>query len=265
MYKKFELLKKYFSELDGVAIAFSGGVDSTFLLKVAHDILQDKVIAITAESKFIPQREIIESENFCKSEGIRQIFFYADILNVDGIKNNPRNRCYICKKEIFTQIKNIAAANNIFTVAEGSNKDDEGDYRPGMRAIAELQIKSPLREVGLYKKEIRELSKILNLKTFDKPAFACLATRFVYGEEITENKLRMIDNAEQILSENNFKQFRVRLHGNLARIEILPEDFYRLIELHEKISAQIKNLGFDYVTLDLQGYRAGSMNNFSTQ
>lgn len=262
MYKKFDLLKKYFTELDGVAIAFSGGVDSTFLLKVAHDILQDKVIAITAESKFIPAREIIEAENFCKSENIKQIFLHADILKIADIKNNPRNRCYICKKEIFTQIKNIAAANNIFIVAEGSNKDDEKDYRPGMAAITELNIKSPLREVGLYKNEIRALSKELNLKTFDKPSFACLASRFVYGEEITENKLRMVESAEQILFDNGFKQFRVRLHDKLARIEILPADFIRLIENHENISAQIKNLGFDYVTLDLQGYRTGSMNYF---
>ena len=260
MKTKFENLKKYFRELGSAAIAFSGGVDSTFLLKVAHDILKDKVIAVTAVSKFVPPREIDEAKNFCLSENIRQIFLPVDVLSVEGIKFNPKNRCYICKKEIFTQILKVAESENIFCVAEGSNKDDEGDFRPGMQAIEELKIKSPLREVGLWKKEIRLLSKELNLPTFDKPSFACLASRFVYGEEITEEKLQMIDEAEKILLKEGFKQFRVRLHGKLARIEILPAEFEKLIRLHEKISADFKNFGFDFVTLDLQGYRTGSMN-----
>ena len=260
MLNKLEKLKKYFRELGSVAVAFSGGVDSTFLLKVAHEVLQEKVIAVTVTSEFVPPREIEEAKNFCRAENIRQIFLNADILKVADIKSNPKNRCYICKKEIFSQILKLSEAENIFCVAEGSNKDDEGDYRPGMQAIAELGIKSPLREVGLFKSEIRALSKELNLPTFDKPSFACLASRFVYGEEITSEKLKMIDSAEEILLREGFKQFRVRLHDKLARIEILPEDFEKIIRLGKNISAEFKNLGFNFVTLDLQGYRTGSMN-----
>ena len=262
MLTKLQNLKNYLRELRSVAVAFSGGVDSTFLLKVAHDVLAEKVVAVTAVSKFVPQREIDETENFCRAENIRQIFLPVDVLSVEGIKNNPTNRCYICKKEIFSKILRVAEENKIFCVVEGSNKDDEGDYRPGMKAIEELQIKSPLREVELYKNEIRALSKKLNLPTFDKPSFACLASRFVYGEEISAEKLQLVDNAEQILLDEGFKQFRVRVHRNLARIEILPTDFEKLIKLHEKISVQFKNLGFNFVTLDLQGYRTGSMNIF---
>ena len=260
MLTKLENLKKYLRGLKSVAIAFSGGVDSTFLLKVAHNVLSDKVIAVTAVSKFVPQREIDESKNFCKAENIQQIFLPVDVLSIAEIKNNPPNRCYICKKEIFTQILKVAGEKNFLYVAEGSNKDDEGDYRPGMKAIEELKIKSPLREVELYKSEIRELSKKLNLPTFDKPSMACLATRFVYGEEISEEKLLMLDRAEQFLFDEGFKQFRVRLHDKLARIEILPDDFEKLIKIHEKVSVKFKDLGFKFVTMDLQGYRTGSMN-----
>jgi len=256
--EKFSALKKILRELGSVAIAFSSGVDSTFLLKVAHDELGENAIAITAASNLYPQRETDESKNFCKREKIRQIIF--DVNNLQEIENNPPNRCYICKKNIFAQIKKIAAKNKILHVAEGSNMDDITDYRPGMKAIAEFEIKSPLREAELYKSEIRELSKKLNLPTADKPSFACLASRFVYGEKITSEKLLQVERAEEFLREKNFKQFRVRIHGNLARIEISPTDFEKILPLREDIVKNFKNLGFDYVSLDLQGYQTGSMN-----
>ena len=260
MYKKFENLKKNLRSLQSVAVAFSGGVDSTFLLKVAHDILGDKAIAITATSEFFPEREIEEAENFCRAENIRQIFIRENILSVENISQNPENRCYICKKNLFAKILQVAAENKISCVAEGSNMDDMGDYRPGMKAIEELDIKSPLRVATLSKSEIRALSKALNLPTFDKPSFACLASRFVYGENITVEKLQMVDAAENFLHSKNFKQFRVRIHNKIARIEILPAEFEKLLNLREEIISKFKSCGFNYVTLDLQGYRVGSMN-----
>ena len=262
MNEKFASLKKYLSELGSMAVAFSGGVDSTFLLKVAHDLLGEKVIAVTAASKALPARELEVTKNFCQTENIRQVIFNSDELISEIFLRNPKDRCYICKRAIFEKILSIAAENNIAHVVEGSNMDDTGDYRPGMRAIAELEIRSPLRQVGLWKKEIRALSKDLNLKTWDKPSYACLASRFVYGESITPEKLTMIDKAEEFLIDAGFKQVRVRLHGNIARIEILPSDFDKFMEknFREAVDAQFKNYGFDFVTLDLQGYRVGSMN-----
>ena len=263
IYEKYERLKEYLKELGSVAVAFSSGVDSTFLLKTAHDVLGDKAIAITASSNLFPRRELKESSAFCKSENIRQVIFNVDELAIDGFRNNPKNRCYLCKHALFTKIKEIAAKNNLACVAEGSNMDDNGDYRPGLQAIAELDIKSPLRHVELYKQEIRDLSKELGLTTWDKPSFACLASRFVYGETISEDKLNMVDSAEELLRSKGFKQFRVRIHGDMiARIEILPSDFDKLMQTatREEIVNKFKKYGFKYVSLDLQGYRTGSMN-----
>ena len=206
MNEKFASLKKYLSELGSMAVAFSGGVDSTFLLKVAHDLLGEKVIAVTAASNALPARELEVTKNFCQTENIRQVIFNSDELISEIFLRNPKDRCYICKRAIFEKILSIAAENNIAHVVEGSNIDDTGDYRPGMRAIAELGIKSPLRQVGLWKKEIRALSKDLNLKTWDKPSYACLASRFVYGESITPEKLTMIDKAEEFLIDAEASQ-----------------------------------------------------------
>ena len=262
--QKFDALKNFLASLESVAIAFSGGVDSTFLLKTAREVLGENVLAVTVSSDLIPPREIDFTKKFCSEENIRQIICNFDEFEIKGFAENPKNRCYICKREIFSKIKKIAAENKIFYVAEGSNRDDNSDYRPGLLAIKELEIKSPLQTAELYKNEIRELSKILNLTTWQKPSFACLASRFVYGEKITREKLSMIGQAEEILFNLGFKQFRVRIHEKIARIEILPADFEKFlsVEIREEINSKFKALGFSYVALDLEGYRRGSMNKF---
>lgn len=252
MDKKLEILKKYIKSLDKAAVAFSAGVDSTFLLKIAHEILGDNVVAITAKSDFFPQREIEGAINYCKKEGIRHKLIELEIKN--EISENPPNRCYLCKKEMFKNFLQFSK-----NILEGSNVDDTRDYRPGMQAVKELGIKSPLLEVGLTKREIRILSKEFNLPTAEKPSFACLASRFVYGEKITPQKLKMIDSAEEYLLNKGFRQIRVRLHNNIARIEALPDEFEKLLEIREDISYRLKNLGFVYVTMDLDGYKTGSM------
>lgn len=262
LHEKKEKLQTYLKELGSVAVAFSSGVDSTFLLKVAKDTLHDRVIAVTAKSCSFPARELKEATAFCEEEGIRQIVIESEELSIDGFRQNPKNRCYLCKHELFTKIADVAKENGIEYVAEGSNLDDNGDYRPGLVAVAELGVKSPLRYAGLTKEEIRVLSKEMGLPTWDKPSFACLASRFVYGETISEEKLRKVDAAEQLLLDLGFHQVRVRIHGNIARIEVLPEEISKLTsdEVRSEVYNTFKKLGFDYVTMDLAGYRTGSMN-----
>ncbi len=260
--EKFTNLKEYIRQLGSVAIAFSGGVDSTFLLKTAYDVLGDAVIAVTASSCSFPKRELEEAKAFCKREGIRHFVCESEELHIEGFAENPKNRCYLCKTELFTKIKAIAGEHNITFIAEGSNMDDNGDYRPGLIAVKELGIKSPLREVKLNKDEIRQLSKELGLPTWNKQSFACLSSRFVYGETISEEKLHMVDAAEQFLLDLGFHQVRVRIHGMIARIEITASEFEKLFKegCCEAINQKLKGIGFTYVTLDLGGYRMGSMN-----
>lgn len=262
IYQKKKALEEYLLSLGSVAIAFSSGVDSTFLLKVAHDLLGDGAIALTVHSKSFPGRESKEADAFCEREGIRHEIVNVEELSIPGYADNPPNRCYLCKKELFQSMIKRAQELGFSHVAEGSNVDDEGDYRPGLLAIQELQVKSPLRKAKLTKEEIRILSKELNLPTWNKPSFACLATRFPYGERITEEKLSMVEEAEQELFDLGFEQFRVRIHGNIARIEVKPDAFGKVLQSNvaARLNAKLQQVGFRFVTLDLGGYVMGNLN-----
>lgn len=260
--EKYEKLKNHLSSMQSVAVAFSGGVDSTFLLKTAHDVLGDNCVAVTVRSLSFPERERKEAEEFCKKEGIQQIECESEELSIEGFAQNPPNRCYLCKKELFGKMKALAEEKGLTCVVEGSNLDDMGDYRPGLQAIKELGIISPLREAGLSKADIRAVSEVLGLSTYNKPSFACLSSRFVYGETITPEKLRMVDAAEQLLLNLGCRQARVRIHGSLARIEVLPEEFPIILQEENRthIISLLRGMGFTYITMDLAGYRTGSMN-----
>ncbi|MCR5211403.1 MAG: ATP-dependent sacrificial sulfur transferase LarE [Lachnospiraceae bacterium] len=260
--EKYELLKDNIGGLGSLAVGFSGGVDSSLLLAVAQDVLSDNVIAVTSVHVSVPERELNEAKEFCSERNIRHFISRIDPMEDEEFRHNGPERCYFCKRRIFTEIKRIAKENGMAFVAEGSNMDDNSDYRPGHRAVEELSVRSPLREAGLYKQDIRLISKAMGLLTWSKPAYACLASRFVYGEEITEEKLHMIDMAEQFLIEQGFLEERVRLHGNLARIEVPARDIERLAsdKVREAVYKRFKEIGFLYVTIDALGYRQGSMN-----
>ncbi|MBL4935671.1 ATP-dependent sacrificial sulfur transferase LarE [Clostridium sp. YIM B02515] len=260
--QKFQKLKDILKEIGSAAIAYSGGVDSTFLLKVAHDELGEKIVAVTAKSSTYPEREYKEAQKYIAQFGAKHITIVSEELEIEGFAKNPVNRCYFCKTELFGKVRQEADKYGLKHVLDGSNFDDIGDYRPGMKAAKEQGVRSPLKEAELTKNDIRELSKMLNIPTWNKPSFACLSSRFPYGNEITVQKLTMVDKAEQFLMDMGFNQLRVRHHGDIARIEVAPEDRVKFfdVEVMDKVGSEFKKIGFKYVTLDMLGYRTGSMN-----
>ena len=259
---KYGQLKDRIASFGKAAVAFSGGVDSVFLLYAAREALKDQVLALTVLLHAVPRREQQEARAFCEAHGIRHRLETVDEFQIEGFADNPPNRCYLCKRALFGRMLAAAREEGFEVLMEGSNMDDQGDYRPGLQALKELHILSPLRDAGFTKAEIREMSRRLGLPTWDKPSMACLASRFVYGERITPQKMEMVEQAEEYLSKLGFAQRRVRMHGNLARIELLPEDIGRLMAdgRYRQAEQKLTSLGFAYVTLDLGGFASGSMN-----
>lgn len=260
--EKYENLKKYIKELGSAVIAFSGGVDSTFLAKVCKDVLNDSCLAVTATSSTYPEREFKEALELAKEIGIRHKIIKSEELEIEGFSKNPIDRCYYCKSELFSKLKKVADDEGIEYVLDGTNADDTGDFRPGRRAAKELGVKSPLLECGFTKDDIREMSKRLGLPTWNKPAYACLSSRFPYGQEITSEKLSMVEKSEEYLLNLGFVGFRVRHHGDIARIELNPDQINMMLDenIRKKVVSKLKEIGFKYVSLDLEGYRTGSMN-----
>ena len=263
--RKVETLTAELRSMVSVCIAFSGGIDSTLLAKVAHDTLGDQMAAVTILSRFVPQREVSEAAAWCAAEGIRHKTISVDELTIPHFCENPPDRCYHCKHALFARMLDWSREQGYAALVEGSNLDDEGDYRPGMRAIAELGIRSPLRSAGFTKHDIREAARGLGIPYWDKPPAACLASRIPYGEAITAEKLAMVERAEEYLHHEGFTQLRVRMHGSkgtVARVEVPEKDIARLME-HEtrvKFTRYFRELGFAYVAVDTTGFRSGSMN-----
>lgn len=246
--------------MKSVLIAFSGGVDSTFLLKVAKDTLGDNVLAVIAESPTYPEGEVRWAVELCEMLGVRRKVIQTDEFADENFVANPKERCYFCKKELFSKLLQIAKEHNIPYVLDGSNFDDKSDYRPGTQAKQELGVRSPLMELGFTKADIRKFSKELGLPTWDKPSYACLASRIPYGTKITEDILEKVGQGEKFLRSLGFKQLRVRHHGNICRIEVDQDSIAQAMDLKDEISKKFEDLGYTYVTLDLKGYRTGSMN-----
>ena len=257
--EKYELLKSKLKDMGKVVIAYSGGVDSNFLLKVASDELGKNAIAVTIHAMMHSYREMEEAKEYTKQFGVKHEVIKVDNFDEKGFIENSKKRCYYCKCAVFNMIKDYAAKN----VLDGTNLSDLGDYRPGLKALEELNVVSPLKDSGLTKEEIRILSHRLNLKTYNKPSFACLASRIPYGDKITKEKLKLVEEAENYLQDLGFRQYRVRLHNDIARIEVAKDEMNKFFddEMMKNVHNKLKEIGFKYVTLDLNGYQMGSLNN----